>query len=513
MVQNPLFSNQKKIDKPSDPVPVDAKGCFKVLIIDDETEVHRVTDLTLKRFRFDGHKVEFLHAYSAAEAKNIFQENDDIALALVDVVMETDHAGLDLVHYVRKELKNHTTRLVLRTGQPGQAPEHEIIEKYDINDYKEKTELTSQKLKTLMYTGLRSYRDIDTIERHRKGLRRVIECTSQVLKPHSINTFASAVLDELVSLLQLPSTAIYCSSMKIGETDTTQVLAASKDMLEFSENTKLDSLPVNVRTSIETAVEEKRSCHFDDSYVFYTQTDRGMDYFLYIDTQGKLTESNKELLEIYCINVALTYENLLISEEVVNTQRELVYLLGEAVEMRSTDISAHVKRVAIICQLIASYCKLPEAEVVMMKQASPLHDLGKVAIPDRILHKPGPLEGEDLAIMQTHAKVGYDILKRSKNPVLQLAAQIALTHHEKWDGSGYPTQLKGDDIPLSGRITAIADVFDVLGSQRCFKDSWDTTKIKQLLVDESGKHFDPKLVDIIIENFEQFCAIRHQFPD
>ncbi|MFS1704027.1 DUF3369 domain-containing protein, partial [Alteromonas sp. AMM-1] len=208
---NPLFANQASTSQNTVEQP-EEKPEYTVLIIDDEAEIHRVTELTLKRFRFEGKLIRYLHAYSAEEAKDVFLQNPDIALALVDVVMENDHAGLDLVHWVRKELNNTMCRLVLRTGQPGQAPEHEVIEKYDINDYKEKTELTSQKLKTLMYSGLRSYRDISTIESHRKGLRQVIESTGNMLRSNSLNAFATAVLKEIMNILQIDSSAIYWST-------------------------------------------------------------------------------------------------------------------------------------------------------------------------------------------------------------------------------------------------------------------------------------------------------------
>ena len=127
MAANPLFAKKKPVVMPGDNSEKEAEVGFKVLIVDDETEVHRVTDLTLKRFKFDGKKIEFLHAYSAQEAMEVFKREKDISLALVDVVMETDHAGLDLVHWVRKDHKDYLCRLILRTGQPGQAPEHEVI--------------------------------------------------------------------------------------------------------------------------------------------------------------------------------------------------------------------------------------------------------------------------------------------------------------------------------------------------------------------------------------------------
>ncbi|NVK54036.1 MAG: DUF3369 domain-containing protein [Alteromonadaceae bacterium] len=514
MTLNPLFASQTNTSTSSSASDADEEYGYKVLIVDDEVEVHKVTELTLKRFRFEGKRVRYLHAYSAEEALKCFAENSDIALALVDVVMETDHAGLELVHKVRNELNNHLVRLVLRTGQPGQAPEHKVIERYDINDYKEKTELTSQKLKTLMYSGLRSYRDIQTIDMHRKGLRQVIESTSKMLKPNSMSEFATAVLKEILNLLQIGSSAVYCTTFSDnGGTAQKQVLAATGTLANVIAEAELNGLPSAVREAFERALQTRSSFYCENGYVFYAETDSGYQNLLYVDTNGELTSCQRELLDIYCFNVALTYVNLLKGHEILDTQRELVYLLGDAVEMRSKETGAHVKRVSLVSYRLAQLYGLPEDTCLLIRRASPLHDFGKVAIPDNILHKPGKLNKEEWEIMKTHTSVGYDILKKSSKPILQVAATICLTHHERWNGEGYPIGVKGNSIPIAGRITALADVFDALGSKRCYKDPWCRDNVRQEIQKERGEHFDPTLVDLMLANFDEFWQIRERNPD
>ena len=514
MTLNPVFASQTKVGADASPPETDEAFGYKVLIVDDEVEIHKVTELTLKRFRFDGKKIHYLHAYSAAEALKCFEDNRDIALALVDVVMETDHAGLDLVHKVRNELNNHLVRLVLRTGQPGQAPEHTVIERYDINDYKEKTELTSQKLKTLMYSGLRSFRDIQTIDMHRKGLRQVIESTSKMLKPSSMSEFATAVLREILNLLQIGSSAVYCTTFSdSGGPAQKQVLAATGSLANVIAEAELNGLPAAVREAFDRALTSRSSFYSDNGYVFYAETDSGYQNLLYVDTNGELTSCQRELLDIYCFNVALTYVNLLKGHEILDTQRELVYLLGDAVEMRSKETGAHVKRVSFICYRLAQLYGLPEDNCLLIKRASPLHDFGKVAIPDNILHKPGQLDAQEWEVMKTHASVGYDILKKSNKPILQVAATICLTHHERWDGKGYPTGAVGESIPIAGRITALADVFDALGSKRSYKEPWARDDVFEEIKQQRGAHFDPVLVDLMLANFDEFWQIRERFPD
>lgn len=177
------------------------RGSWKVLIVDDEPEVHAVTKLALSDFVFQEKNLEFLSAHSGAEAKKMFREHNDIAIVLLDVVMETDEAGLEVANYVRNELHNQFTRIILRTGQPGQAPERDVIVNYDINDYKSKTELTAQRLFTVVIASLRSYRDIIVIEENRQGLEKIITASANLFTIRSLESFIEGIVQQLSSLL------------------------------------------------------------------------------------------------------------------------------------------------------------------------------------------------------------------------------------------------------------------------------------------------------------------------
>ncbi|ASP38620.1 phosphodiesterase [Bacterioplanes sanyensis] len=491
---------------------------WRVLVADDEPDVHRITRMVLNGFRFDGRKVELISAYSGEEACEVMAKNDDIAMALLDVVMEEDHAGLNVARYIREELNNRYTRIVLRTGQPGQAPEQEVIRTFDINDYKDKTELTTTKLNTLMFATLRSYRDICILDEHRRGLEKVIQASAQVFSSGELSKFASAVLEQVTNLLGLEQSALYCSSSTpsgalIDDSRRFRVLAATGDMQQLSEVDSFDNIPELIRQGFEQAMTEKRSLYFEDYYIGYFSSDRGSESLLYVACQGRPSHLDKQLLEIYATNVAITYENLLMRDEILETQRELVYMLGEAVEKRSKETGAHVKRVAKISELLALRYGLSPDEASLIKLASPLHDVGKIGIPDSILHKPGKHDADEWTVMQTHAQIGADILGKSDRRILKLGAIIAGQHHERWDGSGYPNGLSGDDIHIAGRITALADVFDALGSDRCYKNAWPLEDILDLIQQEAGKHFDPALVQILIDNIDDITRIRQTYPD
>jgi len=202
-----------------------------------------------------------------------------------------------------------------------------------------------------------------------------------------------------------------------------------------------------------------------------------------------------------------------LNKEIEQTQREVVFTMGAIGESRSKETGNHVKRVAQYSKILALHYGLSEREADLLKQASPMHDIGKVAIPDLILNKPGRFNDEERKIMNTHAKLGYDMLKHSNRSLLKAAAIVAYEHHEKYNGKGYPRGLKGEDIHIYGRITAVADVFDALGSDRCYKKAWDDDKIFALFKKERGEHFDPKLVDIFFEHLDEFLKVRDEFRD
>ena len=206
--------------------------------------------------------------------------------------------------------------------------------------------------------------------------------------------------------------------------------------------------------------------------------------------------------EIYALN-----------QEIEDTQKEVIFTLASIGEIRSRETGNHVKRVALYSKTLALKLGISEEESKMIKLASPMHDIGKIGIPDSILNKEGKHTSEETIVMKTHAEIGYEMLKSSNRPILKTAAIIAQQHHEKYDGSGYPNGLVGEDIHIYGRITALADVFDALGSHRVYKVAWEDDRIFELLREEKGKHFDPNLIDIFFDNLEEFLEIRDNFQD
>lgn len=199
--------------------------------------------------------------------------------------------------------------------------------------------------------------------------------------------------------------------------------------------------------------------------------------------------------------------------EIEKTQQEIICRMGEASESRSKETGNHIRRVAEFSRLLALKAGFDEKEANLIANASPMHDLGKIAIPDAVLLKPGRLDAEELKIMRTHSTIGHAILSGSQRELLNAAAIIAKEHHEKYDGSGYPEQKAGEDIHIYARIVAIADVFDALGADRVYKKAWELDKILELFKEERGKHFDARLVDLFLENIDAFLEIRNRYAD
>lgn len=334
---------------------------WKILIVDDDRDIHDITEMALRRLVYDNRPLSFLNAYSASEAIEQLTNHTDIAIALIDVVMEKDTSGLDLVKIIREEMGNNNIRIIVRTGNPGLAPEESVTLNYDINDYRGKTELTAQSLRTAIVTALRSYMALVTIT----GLK----------------------------------------------------------------------------------------------------------------------------------------------QEIDDTQRELIYALGEIAESRCIDNGHHVKRVGFISCLLAKKLGFNPHDAEIMHLAASMHDIGKLAIDDKILNKPGKLTFEEFEQIKNHCLYGYELLKNSQRELLKEAAIIAYEHHENYDGSGYPRGLKGNEINLTSRIVALVDVFDALATKRVYKEKWPQEDIIKFIKEQRGIKFDPAIVEVFLENLDEINDI------
>lgn len=228
---------------------------------------------------------------------------------------------------------------------------------------------------------------------------------------------------------------------------------------------------------------------------------------------AKFTTQDLEYLTLAASYAGKSLEAVMLQEEIIKTQKEIIATMGEIGELRSKETGNHVKRVALFSYVLAKGMGLSEREADILRTVSPMHDIGKVAISDNVLNKPDKLTEEEYELIKNHTKIGYELLKSSPRELLGAASIVAYQHHEKWNGSGYPQGLKGEEIHIYGRITAVADVFDALGADRVYKKAWSIEKIVELFKAESGQHFDPKIVAVFLDKLPELIKIRDEFND
>ena len=319
---------------------------WKVLIVDDDEEVHSVTKIALKNFVFENKSIEFFDAYNGAESISILEKHADIDLVLLDVVMQSDDDGLKTVKKIRDNLKNKNVRIVLRTGQPGSAPEQEVILNYDIDDYKEKTELTSTKLFTTVVTALRTSKHLKDIEINKEALAQVIESSKSIFRLSSLINFTDGVLKQLGTILNLRQASLYeyCDLENKKESDSFFATLKNNDFQALSASGKFkhdDESHIITPKSLSylnKAYLEKKSFFEDDIYVGYfhsNELDRLI--FLYIEGCKDLDESDKKFLEVFSNNISISFENICLidknkEKDTVLSHQSKLAVMGEMID-------------------------------------------------------------------------------------------------------------------------------------------------------------------------------------
>ncbi len=320
--------------KPSAPEPIAPQsGCagkWKLLIVDDEPEIHAVTRMILAKVMFKDRPLELLSAFSAEEAKAALREHSDIAAILLDVVMESDDAGLKLVGYIRDELQNKAVRIILRTGQPGQAPEERVIVDYDINDYKAKSELTAQKLFTSVIAALRAYETIMQLDKNRRGLEKILNSTDSLFEIHSMQEFASGILMQLSAFLECNPNGVICleESGDLGQVHPEAFCSGMKILAATGEygDCLTCSLAENCRhkemtTHIRRAMDEHRNQYLDNYTVVYLKTSQSRGTAALVHSGGMADENDRFLLEVFASKVSIALENAIHYQKMITAEQ------------------------------------------------------------------------------------------------------------------------------------------------------------------------------------------------
>lgn len=297
---------------------------WKIAVIDDDPAVHDGTRFALSDYSLNGQGLEILSAYSAAEGRKLMAEHSDIAAVLLDVIMETDVAGLELVEFIRNEIRNETVRIILRTGQPGQAPERRVIVQYDINDYKAKTELTADKLFTSLTAALRSYQQLERMVQTRRGLEIIIDAASTLYDFKSMQRLAEGVLTQLASLLNVDCAGILVLRDNGGTDPELSVLAGSGCYSRFIGTTSSKALDPDLREMVEAAFQRRKNEFADHRSVIYLRTGSGREVVVLLQAERELSETDRSLVEIFSSRLSIAFDNVILYQQLqdANTQLE-----------------------------------------------------------------------------------------------------------------------------------------------------------------------------------------------
>ena len=513
-------------DSPAAGHPLYRKGVeyYKIVIADDEEEVHKMTKLVLRGFEMEGVKLQFFDTYSGRETIEFLEQNKNVAIVLLDIVMEEDDSGLQVIRYLRETLKNNLTRVVVRTGQPGKAPEEKIVVEYEVDDYKSKTELTVQKLYSMMHLCLRAHRNIKELSHSKDNLFRVINASQELYRYHSFSDFMNGMLRQIISLYDLDealdsagglqSVIDSFAATQLG--DTVKVLAATgKYAGAVQKPLSTEVCSPELLDLIETV------SNGPDSEAIFRQGDillifkRSADQLIcnYVVLETQLNPDNIDIIRLFLDNFSLAIDNFMLNMNINETQNEIIFRIGEIVENRSDATANHLRRVSNIVKVLASKLNYNDEMCNTIMMASVMHDVGKIGISDEILLKPAKLTAEEFEIIKKHTTIGYNILKDSRLKLLKMAANIALYHHERYDGMGYPMGKKDGEIPKECEIVAVADVFDALVSKRCYKPKWAISEVIEYMKKSRGTQFAPDVVDALLKNIDTVLGIIKAYPD
>jgi response regulator RpfG family c-di-GMP phosphodiesterase len=474
---------------------------WKILVVDDEADIRTLTRLNLKGFSFDARELQILEAASAHEARQMLAEHDDIAVALIDVVMETDDAGLRLVEYIRQELNNKMIRLVIRTGQPGVAPERFVIDNFDIDDYKDKTELTATRLYTTVRSALKAYRDLKTIDLNRIGLSRVLNAAPDLyrISNASLNGFFEGVLTQIVGLCNLADVSFISTIDGLIATfdgQNVNVMATTGPMAD----------PARFEEIRKQCAEAVTGGHLpekirQDGVVIPLTVGPNPVGFVYVEPTRELSSADLDLLKVMAQQCSSALENLRLHIDLQGAYDNAIDMLAEIAEFKDKTTGQHIHRIDNYTRLVALELGISAAEAELFGKASRLHDVGKIGIPDEILRKRGKLTDEEFTIMKGHVNIGASIL--SHDPSLAIAREVALSHHERWEGGGYPTGQPSSNTPLLTRIVSVVDVFDALVSRRPYKEPWTVADAAANIEAAAGTQFDPAVVAAFLKLLHQ----------
>ncbi len=340
---------------------------------------------------------------------------------------------------------------------------------------------------------------------------RQIQASSALFELHTFTQFARGVLQQLAALLYAHRDAVIVQATGFAATRDNgdfKIVAATGGYSTYEGRLAHEVLDAEALAHIQRSLQHSGPLMADHHFAVQFITKSDIQHVVYLTSETRFSPADTRLVELFCRNVAIAFENIDLHQEIIDSQQQLILLLSSAIEERSKELRNHVKRVSEYSVTLGRLAGLADDELDALAVAAAMHDLGKIAVPDAILNKPGLYTADERAVMETHVERGRLMLDGQNARLLKMASIVVSEHHERWDGNGYPRRLSGEQIHIFGRVAAIADVFDALTTARCYKDPWALQKVVDYFDEQRGQHFDPALVDLFLGNLDQFLAIK-----
>lgn len=472
---------------------------WKILIVDDEPEVHAVTKLALSDFSFLGRGLEFHSAFSGEEARELATQHPDAAIVLLDVVMESDDAGLHVAKFIREELGNRFTRIILRTGQPGQAPERTVIVNYDINDYKSKTELTAQKLFTAVMSSLRSYRDIISIDHSRRGLEKVIASSTNLFALQSMEHFVDGLVQQLSWVIGGARQTLYATAGRSPNTEQMVIRAAYGEDADQLMNQQIKAaLPKKVLPEVDKVVRSHGIYYGDDFVLAYCPSQCRPQGALLCMTglTRPLSETEKELLQLFADNVQLAHDNVTCLQD---TDELLAQLVARLMELEQEHVAQQLNKQSPFVRMTHQLAKAVGMGDARMQQTATAATLYERA--ERLFAVMDYQPATKVSPCQERLKRAVRPLHMAESDIAQIAYRALNERLERWDGLGLPAGKQGDAIALESQVLVFAFHLYKLAAQTLTDD-----ELWERLQAERGKHFSPELLAAAQQSFSALVA-------
>jgi len=502
---------------------------WKVLIADSQPDQHDAVGRCLASLRHDGRGVECLSAFSAREATALFGQHPDIAVVLMDVGLDGPAAVQRLIEHMDKATATWAgpglrPRVVLCTRDPDQWPERAAFEATAIDGYVVTAPMATDRLYGAVLSGIRLHASMIAQDRSQKGMARVMVSTAGIFELRSSHHFYFNLLLQINSLFNIvQDSLLFVVGDSAPKDDVARIRAASGRFSSLRNQTIAAIEDPRIVAAVREVFQNGRTVQTNEHFAFAIKTRYEVTAVAFIDGALGLSAMERQMIEIFRTKATTAFSNMMLIDELNASQKAAVFALARVAEYKKNLIQGHHKRIERLVSETAREMlqrsfhpeELDEDLVAKVGVASVLADIGMMVVPDQVMHSTRVLDGDSVELVRQHTIVGWEILRDAATmlrgrSILAIAAEVALSHHERMDGSGYPYRLVGDAIPISGRIVSVVDVFDALISDREHREAWTVDAALSWVTEESGRLFDP----LVVKAFRTVVArIREAEPD